>query len=622
MVNNKKVASRRNQLSSAKGKLIKYRRNKLFEEINFKEIDSVAKSFAEHIEKNFEKITEILLKYESFEVVKDEINRAQDLLTNLNENKKYFRIRVGSVTSFLPRNQPIYALTCFVLVPSLMSTSVHFRIPHSMRHFFPELLRILNLKFFFPNVIISGKQRKNFLYERSALYINPKTKDSWPVTDVVIFTGIPNHADQLRLLFDSRTLFITNGSGHNPVVISNDSNISDAIEATLSLQLYNQGQDCAAPNAILVHKDVFKLYMKELRKKIQEVRVGFYKDKSCRVGPISEPSDLVRIQNILVENHTWIDPATPGVIRANDLIVEPTIINKPLKKGGNFNELFSPIIFVQKYDNDKDLFLFFESSQYPRNAMYVTLFGTSKYVNNLIGKKFEGKILHDRSSIIINTHLHADGIERGVQPYGGYGYGASNLSINGKIICKPTLPQRDIYEWVMKPFLREKKHRDAVDSLQKKKKIIHKDTNKILNVKMPEKIEKQINQEAQEIYIDSHIIKGEGRRYFRVHASYTYQLLEEPNIKYIASLLPRDREQIKILREYLSAHTMIPMDQFSNKLYSIPIKLKDSPWQNRKYQLQFFKHIYQLLLGKESGPRLVSFLLDIDRLKACELLNA
>ena len=45
-----------------------------------------------------------------------------------------------------------------------------------------------------------------------------------------------------------------------------------------------------------------------------------------------------------------------------EVIVEPTIISKPLVEGGNFDEVFSPLIFVQQYDDDSDLVLYFEKA--------------------------------------------------------------------------------------------------------------------------------------------------------------------------------------------------------------------------------------------------------------------
>ena len=288
-------------------------------------------------------------------------------------------LQPSSITTFLPRNQPLYAFACFVVVPSLMASEVHFRIPHSMKNFFPEILKLLKISRLFPNIIVSFSERLDFLKARSALLIDPQTEESKPITDVVIFTGIPAHAARLRLVFDRRTLFIVNGAGHNPVVISKDANLSKAVEAVLTLQLYNQGQDCAAPNAILVHKSVAIEFLRMLRENIRDIKVGHYTDKSCRVGPISDPNDLVRIQNFLINNREWIDPSTPGTIRTRDSIVEPTIIYKPIIKGGNFSEIFAPIIFVQEYANDKELKLYFENKDYAQNAMYITLYGTSAY---------------------------------------------------------------------------------------------------------------------------------------------------------------------------------------------------------------------------------------------------
>src|SRR5690606_17867512 len=96
---------------------------------------------------------------------------------------------------------------------------------------------------------------------------------------------------------------------------------------------------------------------------------------------------------------------------------------------------------------------YFEDPRYAPNAMYITLYGQSAYVESLIGRQFASGVLHDEATIIRNTDLHAPGIERGTQPYGGYGRGASCISIYGKVTPKPTLPQRDIFEQLVAPAL-------------------------------------------------------------------------------------------------------------------------------------------------------------------------
>jgi hypothetical protein len=595
---------------------------KIFEDLDFETITKIVNNFADHIEKHFEDIADILLEYESFEVVRDETDRTLDLLRNLKENEEFFSIRIGAITSFLPRNQPLYALTCFVIIPSLMATEVHFRIPYSMRFFFPRLLRILALNSFFPNVQVSKKERLQFLKERSALKVNPETEESVPVTDAVIFTGTSHHAERLRVVFDQRTLFIANGSGHNPVIVAEDADIHKAVEATLTLQLYNQGQDCAAPNTILVHKHCYKPFMRVLRDGLRQIHVGNYRDRMCRVGPISEPEDLVRIQGLLVENRQWLDESTPGIIRTGEVIVEPTIICKPLKEGANYSEVFSPLIFVQEYENDRQLAKYFEHSHYARNAMYISLYGTSPYVRSLINRPMEGRILHDITTVLFDTHLHAPGIERGTQPYGGFGYNGSSYSIHGKVTCIPTLPQRDIFVNVVKPLLQKGAIEKRLKLERDMKKILVKDVQKLLGLKGVEIVGSKKKIGSGKSYVDAlDIIASDSQRYIEFEPDRMFTLLDHVNVEHVAKMQPKHVHQIRSLRKYLKRRKNLNQDEIKHFLYSVAKKIDAPDAENKAEQLAFFKNVYQLLLAQDSGPRLNTFLMDADREHILALLD-
>jgi len=216
----------------------------------------------------------------------------------------------------------------------------------------------------------------------------------------------------------------------------------------LKLQLYNQGQDCAAPNSILVHKNIYDIFLKSIKKTLLKVKVGEYKDKNVIVGPITKLDNLRQIQDILIKNHQWINSDISAVIDIKKGLMYPTIIEKPLKYGGNYTESFAPILFIQKYEHDDGLSLYFENDIYKRNAMYVTIFGKSAYIEDKTKK--DVSFCRNYGIVIKSTDLHAKGVERGVNQYGGYGRGASYLSINGIVRSQPTLPQRDIYEILIK----------------------------------------------------------------------------------------------------------------------------------------------------------------------------
>jgi lysyl-tRNA synthetase class 1 len=416
--------------------------------------------FADIIEGRVDTLTTILLRHESYEVVLDEIGRTVDLLRSLSENGQYFRREMGPVATFLPRNQPLYALALFGLIPALMAKEVHVKPPMAMYSLFRDLANSLPLSDFFPNIVFSGQERAAFVRDRAA-----RSLDGLPITDAVIFTGTMENANRLRAEFDPRTLFVVNGAGHNPVVVTPRADIGLAVKSVIRLQLYNSGQDCANPNAVLVHRQCFDRFLQELRAAVRQIPVGEYHDREVRVGPLSDRKKVPQLVEALLSSAEYLDPDTPGILRSASAILEPTIVTKPLADGGNYTEYFAPIFFVQRYENDENLSLYFDNREYAQNAMYITVYGESAFVDNLLERRLnDGRPLHDHSTILRNTDLHAPGVERGSQPYGGYGRGASCVSINGTVTPKPTLIPRDFFEHLIEPTLRQESENMFFDS--------------------------------------------------------------------------------------------------------------------------------------------------------------
>lgn len=578
--------------------------------ILFKDVSKKALEFASHIEMNLTKIHDILLRYESHEVASDEIARSLDLLKSLKENEKFFARKIGQVVTFLPRNQPLYAFCCFAVVPSLMASKVQVKPPSAVHSFFFDLMKALKVKSFMPNIFVSTKIREEFLQEVSAINFYPQTGESIPVTDAVIFTGTMENADKVRRSFDTDVLFIANGAGHNPMVISKDANLKLAIESVLRIQLYNQGQDCANANSILVHSAVYSDFLRLLRLELSKTKIGPYANIENRVGPLSEAKSLTDVQEVLVRNSIWLDRSTPGVIKTRDCIVEPTIIAKPLNKGGNFSETFAPIFFVQKYQKDSDLKDYFEDPRYSRNAMYVTLFGKSTYVDNLVNKKYgDGKILHTNETIIRNTDLHAPGVERGTQQYGGFGRGASCFSLHGLVHAKPTLPQRDIFECLVVPNLKNKPIQRG-----KSTEIV----SKVSLVAKNHESESVIQASDTDVFLDF-APQNSADCFVKLDPRKMFSFLPKPNFNYIKQLSDEDSDDIKALVSFYMTKDF-SLQELETKIFLIAKPLLAKPILKID-QKNFFKNVYQLLLGRDSGPRLAKLLFYSDRKKIMQLLG-
>lgn len=399
----------------------------VLEAIDFEEVKARAAAFAQHLRSNSEAIAESLSGFECYNVAVDEIERCVEFLECLALNSPFFERRVRCVTSYLPLNQPIYATTCFGIIPSLLADSAWLRPPTAMHSHYRKLLESLQLERFFPNLNVSFADKETFVSQTAAM------------SDVVIFTGTPENATKVRKSYLKRTLFILNGAGHNPLVVSADASIDTAIESALRVVLYNQGQDCAGPNSILVHRQVYGEFICRLREELVKCEdyVGDYARKENIVGPNSDPDHTLKVVKMFKEYREHCTYG--GEINPISGLIRPTVFERPLSLGGNYKEFFAPVFFVQPYADDSELAGYFEHPLYAPNSMYVSLFGSSGYIDELVAS---GK--HAAETVLNNTDLHV--VEKGYNPYGGYGVAASCLYVNGVRIAKPTLPQRDIHE--------------------------------------------------------------------------------------------------------------------------------------------------------------------------------
>jgi lysyl-tRNA synthetase, class I len=98
------------------------------------------------------------------------------------------------------------------------------------------------------------------------------------------------------------------------------------------------------------------------------------------------------------------------------------------------------------------------------------------------------------------------------------------------------------------------------------------------------------------------------------------KLLDKVNAEYFSAMPKESQEQVRKLRmELVAEYSSIA--ELEKLVYTIPKNLNKSDKENAPAQKEFFKHIYNLLIGKDAGPRLSTFLWAIDRDYVLKLLN-
>lgn len=396
-------------------------------------IERSCKQFSDFLQSNQEKLFSILMEYECYNAFIDELNRSIDFLQNIRINKAYFiKGKIEAVASFLPLNQPIYSLVCFGIIPSLLSDRCHVRPPGRCQDIFKRLIEALKLFDHFPNIEVNFEIRSRFI---------EKTKGT---VNAVIFTGNPSNGHVVRKKYPPDVLFIFNGAGHNPLIIAENADIEKACESIVRLCFLNQGQDCAAPNSIMVHESVYDKLKEVLVEKVESMNafVGHCSNKSNLIGPNTERNYALKIAKEFARLKASC--LTGGCINVVTNIIYPTIFEIPLKVKPALKEFFAPVIVLQKFFHEEELTIYFNHPKYKENAMYVTLFGyiSQNFIHLLIDTG-----LHTVNSVLINTDLHLE--EKGYNEYGGNGPSASCIYFNGQKVTGATLPQRDIYKYLI-----------------------------------------------------------------------------------------------------------------------------------------------------------------------------
>lgn len=385
--------------------------------LSFDRIDDQAQMLAQQIEQKQEALIEILLEYESYVTALDEVVRSIKCLRNIAVEREYFIRQIGGVSAFLPLNLPLYSLILFGVIPSFFARHVYVRPPVFARGIVRRIHDLLNLSENFPTVQIVELERSKF--------VSSCVQES----DVILFTGTHKNAVDVQKKTRKNSLFIFNGAGINPIIVTETANLPVAIEKTIAVKTFNSGQDCAGPDAILVHRRVADEFTRLLLAELERLPVGDYTQRENRVGRLVDPNHLHYLSEILIKYQH--DIIYGGGIDFKHVLVYPTVILTDLADKPNYTEFFAPIFFVSRYDSDEQLAEYFNAPLYFNHAMYASVFGKSDYAPQI------------KKTVILQDQTILD-IEEGNKEFGGYGSHANFVTIHGKAYYHPILISREI----------------------------------------------------------------------------------------------------------------------------------------------------------------------------------
>jgi alpha-ketoglutaric semialdehyde dehydrogenase len=143
--------------------------------------------------------------------------------------------------------------------------------------------------------------------------------------------------------------------GKNPIIVLNDADIDEAIEATLSGGLRSTGQKCTATSRVIVEEGIYEQFKGKLVDKTRELKLGDGLEEGTWMGPCVNESQLNTVLSYIEEGIAdgaslllgGKQPEDPAL--KDGFFIEPTIfegVHSKMTIGQE--EIFGPVLALIK----------------------------------------------------------------------------------------------------------------------------------------------------------------------------------------------------------------------------------------------------------------------------------
>ncbi|MEB7642933.1 gamma-aminobutyraldehyde dehydrogenase [Acinetobacter pittii] len=144
--------------------------------------------------------------------------------------------------------------------------------------------------------------------------------------------------------------------GKAPVVVFEDADLDKAVEMIALTGYFNAGQDCTAATRVIVAEAVHDEFLAKLVEAAKNTRFGDPDDQDALYGPLNNANQLKNVK-AFIDNLPAHAKVETGGKQADcpGFYFEPTVISG-LKQHDEAiqNEIFGPVITVQKFTDEND----------------------------------------------------------------------------------------------------------------------------------------------------------------------------------------------------------------------------------------------------------------------------
>jgi aldehyde dehydrogenase (NAD+) len=236
--------------------------------------------------------------------------------------------------------------------------------------------------------------------------------------DLIFFTGSPR-VGKIVMEAASRHLtpVVLELGGKNPVIVSDDCNISISAKRIVWGKFLNAGQSCVAPDYLLIHEKIRDGFLLEVKKYL-EVFYTTNPEKCNDFSRIVNSASVHRLKSLMDSGTVYYG----GDVDEKDNYMSPTVLidvkpDSPIMQ----EEIFGPILPVITFSDLDEALDFINSREKPLAAYF--------YSSN---KKDQKKFLHQTSSGDAEINDSVMHFVNHKLPFGGIGNSGMGSGYHGR----------------------------------------------------------------------------------------------------------------------------------------------------------------------------------------------
>ncbi len=249
------------------------------------------------------------------------------------------------------------------------------------------------------------------------------------------FIGSEKVGWQLRRKIANGTKIGLELGGIATCVLDSAIDLSKVLDSIVKGAFYHAGQVCVSTQVLFVNYKIYNEVKSSLIEKISKLKTGNPLDITTDVGPIISQTEIERVNNdIKLSISSLSQILIGGDLKGNCLIptlVEGVAFDKPLMQ----NEVFAPVLALQKYDELDEVISYINSLNYGfQNSIFTTeLEIANRFANSIYSKAV---LINEMSAFRIDS-MPFGGVKSSGLGIGGVEYTIEDMSYEKLIITKP-----------------------------------------------------------------------------------------------------------------------------------------------------------------------------------------